>query len=321
MVKILANDGIHPDGKTLLEEAGYEVHTDRIAQEDLFQVLPSYDVVIVRSATKIRKELIDVCPNLKIIARGGVDLDNIDVTHAKEKNITVMNTPISSASSVAELVLGHMFSLARHLHHANREMPVRGASQFDQLKLAYSDGVQLRGKTLGIVGFGRVGQEVARLGLGIGMEILPVDLALSEVDIDINLYKSEQVRLAVKITTTSLEEVLAKSDFITIHVPFAGGAPIIGANEIAKMKKGSYLINTSRGGTLDEMALINALNSDKLAGAALDVYDQEPSPQEELLKHPKISLTPHTGAATLEAQRQNALELADKIIAYFGDDI
>lgn len=321
MVKILANDGIHPDGSILLEEAGYEVHTDKVAQEDLLHVLPDYDVVIVRSATKIRKELIDACPNLKIIARGGVDLDNIDVAYAKEKNITVMNTPVSSASSVAELVFGHMFSLARHLYLANREMPTKGATEFDQLKLNYSNGVQLRGKVLGIIGFGRVGQEVARIGMGIGMEILPVDLALSEVDIDINLYKSEQVRLSVKITTTSLEEVLAKADFITIHVPFAGGAPIIGREEIAKMKAGTYLINTSRGGTVDEAALIEALDSGKLAGAALDVYDQEPSPQQELLQHPKISMTPHTGAATLEAQRQNALELADKIIAFFGDDI
>lgn len=320
MVKILVNDGIHPDGKMLLEEAGYEVVTDKVAQEDLGKELPEYDVIIVRSATKVRKDLIDRCPNLKIIARGGVGLDNIDVEHARSKGVTVMNTPASSSQSVAELVFGHMFSLARYLHLSNREMPTKGGTEFKNLKKSYSKGIQLKGKSLGIIGLGRIGREVARMGLGLGMKVMPVDLVVDEVNIDIDLYSSEEVGLSVKLSTYSLEEMLAQADFVTLHVPFSGGKPILGEEEISKMKKGSYIVNASRGGTVDEQALLNALESGHLAGAGLDVFDLEPSPQKEILDHPKISLTPHTGASTLEAQRNIGLELADKIIAFFGDD-
>ncbi len=318
MVKILVNDGIHPDGKMLLEEAGYQVDTDKVAQEDLAEKLPEYDVVVVRSATKIRKDLIEKCPNLKIIARGGVGLDNIDVSDAKAKGIEVMNTPAASSQSVAELVFGHMFSLARSLHLSNREMVERGDTEFKKLKKSYSKGIQLRGKTLGIIGLGRIGQEVARIGLGIGMNVMPVDLVVDEVAIDINLYKSDEVGLSVKMATHTLDEMLKKADFVTLHVP--GGRVIIGEAEFAKMKNGSYLINASRGGTVDEKAMLAAIASGKLAGAGLDVFDNEPTPQREILDNPKISLTPHTGASTLEAQRNIGLELADKIIAFFGDD-
>ncbi|MEL6718726.1 MAG: D-2-hydroxyacid dehydrogenase [Bacteroidota bacterium] len=320
MVRILVNDGIHPDGKLLLEEAGYEVVTDKVAQEDLPKELPNFDAIIVRSATKVRKELIDLCPNLKIIARGGVGLDNIDVTYAREKGITVMNTPAASSKSVAELVFGHMFSLARSLHLSNREMPVRGGTEFKKLKKSYSKGIQLHGKSLGIIGLGRIGREVARMGLGLGMKILPVDLYIDEITVDVALYSSEEVGLSVKLTTCSLDEMLAQADFITLHVPFSGGKPILGAEEMAKMKDGAYIVNAARGGTVDEQALLAALESGKLAGAALDVFDLEPSPQEEILNNPKISLTPHTGASTVEAQRNIGLELADKIIAFYGDD-
>lgn len=318
MVKILVNDGIHPDGKMLLEEAGYQVDTDKIAQEDLAAKLPEYDVVIVRSATKIRKDLIAKCPNLKIIARGGVGLDNIDVADAKAAGIEVMNTPAASSQSVAELVFGHMFSLARSLHLSNREMVERGDTEFKKLKKSYSKGIQLRGKTLGIIGLGRIGQEVARLGLGIGMNVMPVDLIVDEVAIDISLYKSDEVGLSVKLQTYPIDEMLAKADFITLHVP--GGRVILGAEEFAKMKDGAYLINAARGGVVDETALLAAIESGKLAGAGLDVFDNEPSPQRAVLDNPKISVTPHTGASTLEAQRNIGLELADKIIAFFGDD-
>ncbi len=318
MVKILVNDGIHPDGKMLLEEAGYEVHTDKVAQEDLAAQLPAYDVVIVRSATKIRKDLIAQCPNLKIIARGGVGLDNIDVADAKAQGIEVMNTPAASSQSVAELVFGHMFTLARSLHLSNRAMVERGDSEFKKLKKAYSKGIQLRNKTIGIIGLGRIGQEVARIGLGLGMNVMPVDLVVNEVAIDINLYKSDEVGLSVKLATTTLDEMLAKADFITLHVP--GGRVILGEAEFAKMKDGAFLINAARGGTVDEAAMLAAIESGKLAGAGLDVFDNEPTPQRAILNNPKISLTPHTGASTLEAQRNIGLELADKIIAFFGDD-
>lgn len=320
MIKILANDGIHPDGKTLLEEADYQVDTEKIAQEDLPDKLPAYDVVIVRSATKVRKDLINLCPKLKIIARAGVGLDNIDVDYAREKGITVMNTPAASSQSVAELAFAHMFNLARGLHNANRQMPEKGDKDFKGLKKAFSKGVQLRGKTLGVIGFGRIGQEVARIGLALGMNVLPVDLVVEEADIDINVYYSENIRLSVSLETSDWETVLSDSDFLTLHVPFSGGKPLIGKNEIAKMKTGAYIINTARGGAVDEDALIEALNEGKLAGAGLDVYEDEPTPKKELIDNPKVSVSPHIGASTLEAQANIGLELADKIIAFFGDD-
>lgn len=320
MVKILVNDGIHPDGQTLLEEAGYQVDTDKVAQEDLAKVLPEYDVVIVRSATKIRKDLIDLCPNLKIIARGGVGLDNIDVEYARSKDITVMNTPAASSQSVAELVYTHLFSLARSVHLANREMPTQGNTAFKQLKKSYSKGIQLRGKTLGVIGFGRIGQEVARIGLALGMNVMPVDLIIDEANIDIQLYNYKDLRFTAKITTFDWEEVLANADFLTLHVPFSGGKPLIGKEEIAKMKDGVFIVNTARGGAVNEEALLEALESGKVGGAGLDVFDDEPTPKAALLNHPRISVSPHIGASTLEAQANIGLELADKILAFFGDD-
>ncbi len=320
MIRILANDGIQEDGKTLLEEAGYQVDTEKVPQDKLAEVLPDYDVVIVRSATQIRKDLIDVCPNLKIIARGGVGLDNIDFQYAQEKGITVMNTPAASSQSVAELVFGHIFSLARSLHLSNREMPGADAQQFKKLKKAFSEGTQVRGKSLGIIGFGRIGQEVARIGLALGMNVMPVDLVVNEADIDINIYNSKDVKMSVNLQTYRMEEVLPKADFLTLHVPFSGGSALIDASRLSQMKPGACIINTSRGGAVDEAALLEALDSNALAGAALDVFDNEPTPNPALLNHPKISCTPHIGAATVEAQANIGLELADKIIAFFGDD-
>jgi D-3-phosphoglycerate dehydrogenase len=320
MIKILANDGIHPDGKMLLEEAGYQVDTEKIPQEELAGKLPEYDVVIVRSATKIRKDLIDLCPKLKVIARGGVGLDNIDVQHARDKGIEVMNTPAASSQSVAELAFAHMFGLSRSVHLANREMPEKGDQEFKKLKKAYSKGFQLRGRTLGILGFGRIGQETARIGVALGMKVLPVDLVIEEVEIGINAFDHKDVSLTIKLETASMEEMLSKSDYITLHVPFGGGKPLIGAEEMAKMKDGVILINTARGGAIDEEALLEALESGKVGGAGLDVFENEPTPRRALLEHPKVSMSPHIGAATEEAQRNIGLELADRIIAFYGDD-
>ena len=316
MIKILINDGIHPDGKMLLEDAGFRVDTDKIAQEDLMTALPEYDAIVVRSATKVRQDLIDVCPKLKVIARGGVGLDNIDVDHAKSKGIEVINTPAASSESVAELAFAHMFTLARFLHQSNREMPEGGNTKFKTLKKSYSKGMQLRGKTLGIIGFGRIGQETARIGLALGMNVLPVDLMINETDIDLNLYNSKAVKLTVHVPTVSFDEMLAKSDFISLHVPSVGKA-ILGAEEFAKMKDGVVVINCARGGTIDEAALLESLSSGKVGAAGLDVFENEPTPLKALLDHPKISVTPHIGASTVEAQRNIGLELADKIIAKF----
>jgi D-3-phosphoglycerate dehydrogenase len=316
MIKILANDGIHPDALTLLGEAGYEVDTEKVSQEDLIKVLPDYDVIIVRSATKVRKDLIDASPKLKIIARGGVGLDNIDYEYAQSKGIAVMNTPAASSSSVAELAFAHIFSLARFLNRSNREL---ASGSFKKLKEEFSEGRQLRGKTLGIIGFGRIGQEVARIGLALGMNVKPVDLIVEEADINIQLFNMDKVKLSVHVPTFDMQEVLTTSDYLTLHVPASNGA-LIGKAEIAKMKQGAIIINTSRGGIVDEEALLEALETGHIGGAGIDVFENEPSPRPALLDHPRISVTPHIGASTIEAQAYIGLELADRILAFFGDD-
>ncbi|MCB0688271.1 MAG: D-2-hydroxyacid dehydrogenase [Saprospiraceae bacterium] len=317
MIKILANDGIEADGKLLLEDAGFEVTTEKVAQADLPKELPAYDVVIVRSATKIRKELIDICPNLKIIARGGVGLDNIDVDYAKSKGIKVINTPAASSRSVAELALGHMLALSRSLHLSNREMPVKGDTEFKTLKSNYGGGIELKGKTLGIIGFGRIGQETAKIALGLGMKVLPVDLYVDEATISIELFEIDQASISVKLNTVSMDKMIAESDYITVHVPAIGDKALLGAEEIRKMKDGVILVNTARGGIIDEEALLDAANSGKVGGAALDVFLNEPTPNRALLNHPRISVSPHIGAATQEAQSNIGKELADQIIAHF----
>ena len=319
MIKILVNDGIHPDGKLLMEEAQYDVQDRKIPQEELMERLPEFDAIIVRSATKVRKELIDQCPNLKVIARGGVGMDNIDVAYARSKGIQVINTPKASSQSVAELVIGHLFALSRFLHRANRDMPTKGATEFKALKKQYSKGVQLRGKTLGIVGFGRIGQEVARLALGLGMRVVATDLYDNTVNIDLNTPDVDNISFSIRIRTVPFERVLAESDYITIHVP-SSDKPVLGAEEIEKLKDGVFLVNTSRGGTIEESALSAGLESGKIAGAALDVFVNEPQPNEALLNHPQISVSPHIGASTLEAQRNIGLELADAFIEVFGEN-
>ena len=315
MKKILVNDGIHPDGQTMLEKAGYTVSTDKIAQEDLAKQLPAFDVIVVRSATKVRKDLIDQCPNLKIIARGGVGLDNIDVDYAKSKGLEIINTPAASSESVAELVFAHFFTLSRFLHLANREMPAKGAAEFKKLKKSYSKGVQLRGKTLGIIGFGRIGQETAKIGLAMGMNVLPVDPFVKAANIDIKLYNGSV--LSTKLEVGAMEEMLKQADYISLHVPFLGKA-VLGKAEFDMMKEGVILVNAARGGTVDEIALLDALNNGKVAAAGLDVFENEPTPRRALLDHPRVSLTPHIGASTNEAQRNIGLELANKIIAHFS---
>ena len=319
MKKVLINDGIHPDGQLLLEEAGYEVHTNKIAQEDLPKELPNFDAICVRSATKVRTDLINQCPKLKIIARGGVGLDNIDVTHAQSKGIEVINTPAASSKSVAELVFAHLFGLVRSLHLSNAEMRMKGDSEFKKLKKSYSKGMELRGKTMGIIGFGRIGQETARIALGLGMKVLPVDLVIDEATINLEFPQARDLKVGIRLETVEMDEMLAQADCISLHVPSVGKA-ILGADEFAKMKDGVIVLNAARGGTIDEDALLAAISSGRVAAAGLDVFENEPTPRKDLLQHPRVSVSPHIGASTLEAQRNIGLELADKIIAYFGDD-
>jgi D-3-phosphoglycerate dehydrogenase len=314
MAKILANDGIDPIGKKLLEDAGFTVDTETVAQDKLIEALQNYDGITVRSATKVRQELIDACPNLKLIGRGGVGMDNIDVEYARSKGVAVVNTPAASSLSVAELVFAHLFSGIRFLQDANRKMPVEGDTNFNGLKKAYAKGVELRGKTIGIIGFGRIGRATAEVALGLGMNVLAYDLFPFEGNLTLNLTQGIKVDIPVK--TVSLEEVIANADFISLHTPFAD-KPILGAAEFAAMKPGVGVVNCSRGGTIDEPALIEALNSGKVAFAGLDVFDKEPTPASALLTHPKISLTPHIGAATNEAQERIGVELAELIIKHF----
>lgn len=315
MIKILANDGIDPIGKKLLEEAGFTVDTQTIAQDQLATALLNYDAITVRSATKVRKELIDACPNIKLIGRGGVGMDNIDVEYARSKGVNVVNTPAASSLSVAELVFSHLFTGVRFLQDSNRKMPVEGATKFNDLKKAYAKGIELRGKTIGIIGFGRIGRETATVALGLGMNVLAYDLYPFDGNITLNLQGNITVDIPVK--TVELAEVIANSDFISLHTPFAE-QPILGEAEFAAMKKGVGIVNCSRGGTIDETALIAALNSGQVSFAGLDVFDHEPTPSAAILAHPKISLTPHIGASTNEAQERIGAELANLIIAHFN---
>jgi len=310
--KILANDGIDAVGKALLEKAGFTVITDKVAQDNLVAEinLQQYVALTVRSATKVRKDLIDACPGLKVIARGGVGMDNIDVDYAKSKGINVINTPAASSNSVAELVFAHLFNTVRFLYDSNRQMPVIGDEKFEELKKKYAKGVELRGKSMGIVGFGRIGQAVAKMALGLGMKVLAYDPFVTEAMVDMEIEGLDK-NPSVSIKTVTIETVIQEADFITFHVP---GGKLISADQIAAMKNGVILINTARGGVIDEDALVSALDNGKIAHAALDVFDNEPKPSAAILKHPKISLTPHIGAATIEAQERIAVELAEKLI-------
>lgn len=315
MVKILANDGIDPIGKELLTKAGFQVDTETVAQEQLAEALKNYDAITVRSATKLRKELLDVVPNIKLIGRGGVGMDNIDVEYARSKGIVVVNTPAASSLSVAELVFAHLFTGIRFLQDANRKMPIEGTTEFNNLKKAYAKGIELSGKTIGIVGFGRIGRATAKVALGLGMHVLAYDL--HPISTEITLEFQGGIKVNIPIQTSTFDEVIANSDFISLHTPFAD-KPILGEAEFAKMKKGVGVVNCSRGGTIDELALIAALDSGQVAFAGLDVFDNEPTPRAEILTHSKISLTPHIGASTNEAQERIGTELANLIIDHFS---
>lgn len=313
-MKVLANDGLSPAGIKALEKGGFEVITTKVAQEQVANYINAnhIDVILVRSATKVRQDIIDNCPSLKIIGRGGVGMDNIDVTYAREKGIHVINTPASSSESVAELVFAHLFSGVRFLHDANRNMPLEGDTRFEALKKAYANGIELRGKTLGIIGFGRIGQAVAKMALGLGMRVIASDKYVGEAVIKVDFYNGQFIN--VDIQTEPFEELLKHSDFVTLHVP-AQDTYVIGREELKMMKDQVGIINAARGGVIDEVALCEALDEGKVLFAGLDVFENEPNPSMHLLMNPKISLTPHIGAATLEAQERIGTELAEQIIS------
>jgi len=312
-MKILANDGIAEAGKRVLEEAGYTVVTESVEQANLIDAInkEKYVALLVRSATKVRKDLIDACPGLKIIGRGGVGMDNIDVEYARGKGIEVINTPAASSISVAELVMAHMFSISRSVYDSNRNMPSKGATEFKGLKKKYGKGVELRGKTLGIIGFGRIGITTAQYAIGCGMNVIACDKSGEDFEVPFSINGME---IGVKVSNESIEDILKNSDFISIHVPMpSDGKALISDEQFHLMKDGARIINTSRGGVIDEEALLDALNSGKIAAAALDVFANEPTPRIDLIEHPNISLTPHIGGTTVEAQDRIGIELAEKI--------
>lgn len=318
-MKVLANDGISNSGIEALEAAGFDVNTTTVAQEQLIDYINKNDitVLLVRSATKVRKDLIDACPNLKIIGRGGVGMDNIDVEYARQKGIHVINTPAASSHSVAELVFAHLYGLARFLHNANRDMPLDGDSKFKELKKAYAKGTELKGKTLGVIGFGRIGQATAKVAIGAGMKVIAFDPFIEKADLELEFFDGQ--KLNFNIETVTKDEVIKNSDFLTLHVP-AQKEYVIGKDEFDNMKDGVIIANAARGGVLDEVALVNAIESGKVARAALDVFEKEPQPEIQLLMNTNLSLTPHTGAATNEAQDRIGVELADQIKSLLLND-
>ena len=309
-MKVLANDGISASGIAAIEASGHELITVKVAQDQLESYVNEHqiDVVLVRSATTVRKELIDACPSLKGIGRGGVGMDNIDVEYAREKGLKVFNTPEASSDSVAELVMGHMRTLVRFLHDSNRNMPLDGDTKFASMKKAFAGGMELRGRTLGIVGFGRIGQALAKLAIGAGMEVVFSDMHNDNIDVALEFFDGQSLSFTCK--NVGLEGVLAQSDFISLHVP---SGDLIGAAEIAKMQDGIFLLNAARGGVINEEALLDALESGKVAGAGLDVFKNEPTPAVKVLMNGKVSLTPHIGAATGAAQDRIGTELAAHI--------
>ena len=313
-MKILANDGISANGVEKLEAAGFEVSTVTVAQEQLENYINNEGIValLVRSATKVRKDLIDACPSLKIIGRGGVGMDNIDVEYARDKGLHVINTPAASSESVAELVFAHLFSGVRFLYDSNRNMPLDGDSKFKVLKKTYAKGTELRGKTLGVIGFGRIGQATAKIGLGLGMKVIAHDPFMEKAAVTVPFFDGQSVTFDIDIE--SKETVLKEADFLSLHVP-AQKEFVIGAAEIELMKDGAGLVNAARGGVVDEVAMVEALKSGKLGFAGVDTFENEPTPAVQVLMTPNVSLTPHIGAATTQAQKRIGSELATQIIS------
>jgi D-3-phosphoglycerate dehydrogenase len=315
-MRIHANDGISKEAVNLLKEEGFEVTSEHVLQEELAAYINAgrIEALLVRSATKVRQDLIDACPGLKLVGRGGVGMDNIDVAYARKKGLRVVNTPASSSISVAELVMAHLFSMMRGLYQANRRMPSEGATAFKELKKTYGSGAELRGKTLGVIGFGRIGCWVARYAIGAGMKVIYTDhhATVDHLDMEFN---GETHRVGIKMVP--LDELLAKSDAITLHVPSnPDNSPVLGAAEFTKMKKGMVVVNTARGSSIDEKALIAALKDGTVKAAGLDVFMDEPAPHKELLALPNVSLSPHIGAATGEAQDRIGMELAELLMAW-----
>ncbi|NPA33999.1 MAG: 3-phosphoglycerate dehydrogenase [Chlorobi bacterium] len=308
MLVVIA-DGLHHDALRLLIGKGYTVKEIGPTDPEWEEIREDITVLVVRSATKVTKALIDSLPNLRLIIRAGTGLDNIDVSYAQQKGILVKNTPGVNARSVAELTIAHILTLARNLHRSNREMPIKGHTDFKKLKKEYSSGVELAGKKLGIIGAGQIGKEVAKIALGLGMDVAFSRRTSQSVELEIEIANNSfKITLPVK----PLLELVGWADFVSLHVP-AQKEPLITNETFKHFKKETFLVNTSRGGVVDENALLKALDDGTLRGAALDVFEGEPKPKKEILSHPLISLSPHIGASTVDAQRKIGFKVVDII--------
>lgn len=313
-MRVLANDGISAAGEQVLKSAGIEVLDNRVAQDHLIGFINEnkVDVLLVRSATQVRQQLIDACPGLKIVGRGGIGMDNIDVEYAIDKGIYIINTPNASSRSVAELVFGHFFALARFLHESNRLMPLEGETHFNAMKKSFSKAFELSGKTLGVIGFGSIGQEVVKMGIALGMNVKVLTRKPRTETLTLNFFNGRSVDFEIT-SGNDMDEFLRESDFISINTPKTNEY-IIDAPQLEKMKDGVYIVNTARGGVLNEVALLDFIESGKVAGAALDVFEKEPAPEVLLLMNPSLSLSPHVGGNTVDAQEKIGVELAEQII-------
>ena len=313
-MKVLANDGISKAGERTLKEAGIEILDNRVAQNHVINFINdnNVDVLLVRSTTKVRQDLIDACPSLKIIGRGGIGMDNIDVEYAKSKGIKIINTPTASSKSVAELVFGHFLSLARFLHESNRLMPLEGETHFNAMKKSFSNAYELSGKTLGVIGFGSIGQEVIKIGIALGMKVQVLTRSPKTEGLTLNFFDGQSVDFEIT-STNDMDAFLRNADFISINTPKTNEY-IIDTPQFEKMKDGVYIVNTARGGVINEVTLIDFIESGKVAGAALDVFENEPSPELPLLMNPALSLSPHVGGNTVDAQEKIGVELAEQII-------
>ena len=307
---ILANDGISQNSKKELIDLNFKIFDTKIDQSELIRYINKnhIEIILVRSATIINSEILNNCKSIKLIGRAGVGLDNIDLISAKKNNVRVFNTPNASSISVAELVISHLLSANRNLHITNRSMPLNGETKFKEIKSHSSECKEVMFKTLGIIGLGRIGQEVAKRAFSLGMNVIAFDKKIEKIKIHLDHIKNQNIFFDLK--TSSLNDILKESDFITLHIPKINDKPFIGRDEFDIMKKGVGIINTSRGGLIDESELIKFLNNKKVSFAALDVYENEPVPNIQLLMHDKISLSPHIGGSTVEAQER----IGDEIV-------
>ncbi len=312
-MKVLANDGISKTTKKTLEDAGIEILDQRVAQEHLARIMNenNVDVLLVKNATKVSRQLIDAVPSLKIIGKAGEGWDNVDVSYAREKGISMISAPEGLSRSAAEMVFAHFLSLARFLHESNRMMPLEGESQFNALKRSYGNAVELQGKTLGVIGLGHVGKEVVKIGISLGMNVKAFTRTPKTEKLTLRFFDGQTLDFSLH-TTNNWDEFLNGTQFISINTTKTSEY-IIGLPQLEKMENGVYIVNTVSGG-IDEVALLDFVESGKVAGAALDIFENEPHPELNILMNPALSLSPHLAGTTLDAQEKTDAALAQQII-------